>query len=105
MSMSIAELERLLEKLEKLAGQLRSSGKPTQAELGHDHPLVEEARECAFMLPSPLTTTNLLETTERKINNVLILLERARQHQDIPSDARLAADNEDMLIRPSGQSL
>jgi hypothetical protein len=105
MSMSIAQLERLLDKLETLAGQLRSSSKPAQTELAQDDSEVDLAKQCEFMLPDPLTSANLLETTERKINNVLVLLERARQHQDIPLDVRLAADNEDTLIPSSGRSL
>jgi hypothetical protein len=105
MSMSIAQLEHLLDKLETLSKQLRLSSKPAEMELAHDDPLVKMAKECDFMLPNPLSTANLLETTERKINNVLVLLERAKQHQDIPSDARLAADNEDTLIPSPGRSL
>jgi hypothetical protein len=101
MSISAAQLEHLLDKLENLTSQLHSSSKPSQAELAHDDPLVELANECEFMLPSPLTASNLLETAERKINNVLVLLERAKQHQEIPPDAQLAADNEDTLVRPS----
>lgn len=103
MSLSIAQLERLLDKLESLTQQLRSSSKSDEEELAQDDPLVEAANECEFMLPSPLTTANLLETTERKINNVHVLLDRAKQHQEIPADAQFAADNEDTLIRRSGQ--
>lgn len=101
MSLSIAQLERLLDKLESLTEQIRSSGRPDEQALAHDDPLVEAANECEFMLPSPLTAASLLETAERKINNVHVLLERAKQHQEIPADARLAADNEDSLIRPA----
>jgi hypothetical protein len=105
MSMSIAQLEHLLDKLETLTEKLHSSSNLTQTGLAHDDPLVGLAKECEFMLPAPLTAANLLETTERKINNVLVLLERAKQHQEIPPDARLAADNEDTLISSSGRSL
>jgi hypothetical protein len=101
MSLSIAQLERLLDQLEHLTGSLRSSSRSAEEDLSHDDPLVEAANACEFMLPSPLTVANLLETAERKINNVHVLLERAKQHQDIPADARLAADNEDMLLRRS----
>ncbi|MDQ9169545.1 hypothetical protein Q8A64_03875 [Oxalobacteraceae bacterium R-40] len=101
MSISAAQLEHLLDKLENLTSQLRSSSKSSQAELAHDDPLVELANECEFMLPSPLTAANLLETAERKINNVQVLLERAKQHEEIPPDAQFAADNEDTLVRSS----
>ncbi len=101
MSLSTAQLEHLLDKLEGLTAQLRAAGKPAATELAQDDPLVRSANECDFMLPSPLTTASLLETAERKINNVLLLLERARQNQDIPLDAQLAADNEDTLVRRS----
>lgn len=103
MALSIAQLERLLSKLENLTAQLRSSSKPAESVLTHDDPLVELANDCEFMLPSPLTVTTLLETAERKIDNVHLLLERARQNQDIPLDAQLAADNEDTLIRPASE--
>jgi hypothetical protein len=103
MSMSIAQLERLLSTLEQLTAQLRSSSKPAQEELAPNDPLVALANECEFMLPSPLTAANLSDTAQRKINNVLVLLERAKQHEEIPMDARVAADNEDTLIRPSSR--
>lgn len=102
MSLSIAQLERLLDQLENLADKLRSSSRPVDEVLPDDDSLVVAAKECEFMLPTPLTAANLLETAERKINNVHVLLERAKQHQEIPSDARLAADNEDMLVRHPG---
>lgn len=101
MSMSIAQLEHLLEKLEQLTAQLRVNSRSPQAELAQDDSLVALADECDFMLPRPLTAENLMDTAERKINNVLVLLERARQNQEIPLDAQNAADNEDMLIRQS----
>jgi hypothetical protein len=100
MSLSIAQLERLLDKLENLTAQLRSSSQHGEDELTNDDPVVELANECEFMLPSPLTVVSLRATAERKIGNVVVLLERARQNQDIPLDAQLAADNEDMLLRP-----
>lgn len=103
MSLSIAQLERLQDRLQQLTTQLRSTGKPPHMELTADDPLVELANECEFMLPSPLTAASLLETAERKIDNVLVLLERARQNQEIPLDAQLAADNEDTLIQPSSR--
>lgn len=103
MSLSIAQLERLQDKLEQLTARLRSSSEPPQAELAEDDPLVELAKDCEFMLPSPLTAGNLMDTAERKIDNVLVLLERARQNQEIPLDAQLAADNEDTLIQPSSR--
>lgn len=101
MSLSIAQLERLLDQLENLTEKLRSSGHSDDELLSDDDSLVAAAKECEFMLPSPLTVANLQETAERKINNVHVLLERAKQHQEIPADARLAADNEDTLIRGS----
>lgn len=101
MSLSTAQLEGLLNKLENLAAQLRSSSRPAEAVLTHDDPVVGLANDCEFMLPSPLTAANLLDTVERKINNVLLLRERASQNQEIPADAQFAADNEDTLIRPS----
>lgn len=101
MSISVAQLENLLNKLERLTGQLRSSGKSEHDVLATNDPLVKLADDCEFMLPSPLTAVSLLETAERKITNVLILLERAKQHQEIPSDMQIAADNEDTLIKPA----
>ena len=100
MSMTVEQLETLLAKLERLADALDASSKPADAPLANDDPLVRQAEECEFMLPSRLTVANLADTVERKIDNVQLLLERARQNQDIPQEARIAAANEDNPVRP-----
>jgi hypothetical protein len=44
------------------------------------------------MLPQPLTLASLRETVRHKIDTVQVLLARAREHERLPPDAQLAAD-------------
>ena len=94
MSMSVADLEGLLAKLNHLARTLKTDTRPAERSLGKDDRLIGMAEECEFPLPSPLTINTLAETVDRKINNVQVLLERARMHEQLPPDAQEAAEQE-----------
>ncbi|SNT25584.1 hypothetical protein SAMN06265795_11965 [Noviherbaspirillum humi] len=103
MSISVQQLEQLLSRLQHLKDELGRNRAEPQRELAQDDPLVRMADDCDFLLPSPLTVRNLAETVERKIGNVHVLLDRARENADIPQDIQAAADNEDMLVQEPGQ--
>ncbi|NEX63945.1 hypothetical protein [Noviherbaspirillum galbum] len=92
--MHVKDLESLSSRLHQLLNDLRRSGTGNDAPLGVDDPLVAAARDCEFMLPSPLNARTLSETVERKIENVNVLLERARRHESLPEEAQIAADQE-----------
>lgn len=99
MVISVAQLETLLNKLQSLQQRLKNTDRSPSSELTESDPLVQAANECDFILPSPLTINTLQETVDRKIDNVLVLLERARQHEELPPDVQMAAEHEDILIR------
>jgi hypothetical protein len=99
MEISVERLEELLNKLQSLTRQLRASDMPLHASLDQDDPLVQLANNCEFMLPSPLDRASLLSTAERKIENVHLLLDRARHQLEIPEAAQNVMENEYLLIR------
>jgi hypothetical protein len=66
----------------------------TDTPLADDSALVQAAKGCEFMLPETLTIGSLRETVDRKIANVSVLLERARKHDDLPTSAQTAAEQE-----------
>jgi hypothetical protein len=98
MSISVQRLEELLDRLRNLERRLQASSRPADSPLAPDDPLVQLANDCEFFLPSPLCIATLAPTVERKIENVMVLLERARQREEIPADAQAAAENEDNLV-------
>lgn len=93
--MQVSELEQLDARLHKLRDQLRSEPHGERM-LRMDDPLVKSALACEFMLPETLTVRNLADTVERKIDNVRVLLERARSHENLPESAQIAAGQEYM---------
>lgn len=94
--MHVSELESLSTRLHRLQQQLRSASMPGDQALDEEDALVQAAKECEFMLPPALTVRTLAETVDKKINNVTVLLERARRHESLPEDAQLAAEQEYM---------
>lgn len=92
--MQVKELEDLSSRLHHLQQQLQAASAGNNSPLREDDPLVMAALECQFMLPSILTIETLAETVEKKINNVNLLLERARRHESLPEDAQVAADQD-----------
>ncbi|WEF34167.1 hypothetical protein [Pseudoduganella chitinolytica] len=92
----LREVLRLLERDERGA-----------AGLGVDHPAVTAAHACELMLPEPLTAATLAHAARHKIDNVQVLLARAREHEKLPPAAQLAADegyllDENDLAAPKG---
>lgn len=93
----LREVLRLLEREERGA-----------AALGADHPAVQAADACELMLPEPLTAATLAKAARHKIDNVQVLLARAREHEKLPPVAQLAADegyllDENDLATPKGK--
>jgi hypothetical protein len=98
MSISVAKLETLSDKLHRLADRLRAERRLPTGALSEEDPLVTAAKDCEFLLPVPLTIDTLSTTVQKKIENVAVLLERARMHQDLPTDAQTAAEEEIVLM-------
>lgn len=95
--MQVAQLEELADRLLSLKSRLQDvSGSKEQA-LDEGSELVRAAKECDFMLPTPLTLSTLSDTVERKLQNVAILTERARKHESLPEEAQIAAEQEYMM--------
>lgn len=94
--MELTTLEALSARLHRLRTQLDAAGVGRNEPLSENHPLVQAATACEFMLPRPLTIASLSDTVDRKIGNVTVLLERAREHADLPEAAQVAADQEYM---------
>jgi hypothetical protein len=98
MSISVSQLEGLSDKLHRLSERLRSDRRPSDTALGESDPLVAEANDCEFLLPSPLTIDTLSATVQKKLDNVAVLLERSRMHEELPPDAQAAAEEENVLM-------
>ncbi len=100
--MQVSDLEELSVRLQRVREQLANISEDKQ--LTHDSAVVQAAKACEFMLPATLTVRSLSETVDRKIANVVVLLERARRHEALPEAAQVAAvqgyaaDREDYLI-------
>ncbi len=92
--MQVIELEALSARLHSLQEKLHATSMPGDKPLSAYDPLVQAAKECEFMLPSVLTVRSLLETVDRKIGNIEVLLARARTHEDLPESAQVAAEQE-----------
>ena len=98
MAMSTAQLEQILGKLQSLKSRLAQRGNAPDEAIAMSDPLVDMAHDCEFPLPGTLTGRSLEEEVDRKIANVMVLMERARQHEALPSEMREAADQENTLM-------
>ncbi|MFP5392169.1 MAG: hypothetical protein ACLGI6_11600 [Gammaproteobacteria bacterium] len=87
--MESARLEQLERGLRKVLTLLDEHG--GQA-LDAGHPAVRAAGECELMLPEVLTRASLEQAVRHKIDVVQVLLARAREHESLPPDVQLAAD-------------
>ncbi|AVR97228.1 hypothetical protein [Pseudoduganella armeniaca] len=87
-STQLEKLEQGLREVLRLLERDESGG----AALPAEHPAVEAADACELMLPQPLTATTLAQAARHKIDNVQVLLARAREHEKLPPEAQLAAD-------------
>ena len=98
MSISVAQLETLSDQLHRLAERLQADRRPREQTLDGGDPLIAAANDCDFLLPSPLTIETLSATVQKKIDNVAVLLDRARMHASLPEEAQAAAEEENMLM-------
>lgn len=98
MAISTEQLEQLASKLHALKTRLAQTAHAPDATLSMDDPLVDMANACEFPLPRTLTARTLEEEVDRKIANLAVLMERARQHEALPPDIRAAADQENSLM-------
>lgn len=98
MAISTAQLAQLQDKLQALKQAVARREAPPDAPVAGDDALAQMALSCEFPLPSPLTGRTLAEEVERKLGNVLVLMERARQHEALPPEMRKAADQENSLM-------
>ena len=105
MSMNVEHLESLLTKLQQLQRRLNETSTPRDIELRKGDPLVQLAMECDFFLPSPLNVQTLSSTVDNKIENVNLLLDRARQNADVPADAKAVIENEYLLVDTGTQDV
>lgn len=88
-SSRLEQLEQCLRDALRLAE--RGESEPGQV-ITASHPAALAAIDCELMLPEPLTPAALVATIRHRIDNVQVLLARAREHEKLPADAQLAAD-------------
>jgi hypothetical protein len=98
MAMSTGQLERILDKLQALKARLVQREHARDEHIPMNDPLVEMANDCEFPLPANLTSRNLEDEVDRKIANVMVLMDRARQHEALPPEMREAADQENSML-------
>lgn len=95
--MQVAQLEDLAERLHALKRRLDDHSGSSEQPLDGNSEFVQAAQECDFMLPTPLTVHSLSETVAKKLENVAVLMERARKHESLPEEAQIAAEQEYMM--------
>jgi hypothetical protein len=98
MAISTAQLEQMHERLQALKQGLARRQQPPETPIASDDALAAMARDCEFPLPSPLCGRTLADEVDRKIANVTVLMERARQHEALPPEMRDAADQENSMM-------
>ena len=87
--MESARLEQLEQGLHHVLSLLKHDANGALAE---DHPAVIAAGQCELMLPEQVTGASLSAAARHKIDTVQVLLARAREHERLPPEAQLAAD-------------
>ena len=90
--MESARLEQLELGLRQVLRLIERDESGISGELPATHAAVKAAEACELMLPQPLTLATLAEAARHKIDNVQVLLARAREHESLPPEAQLAAD-------------
>lgn len=90
--MESSQLEQLERGLRNALHLVERDETGAQGEIEPAHPAARAAQECELMLPEPLTLASLGGAIRHKIDTVHVLLDRARAHEKLPSDAQLAAD-------------
>ena len=97
MAISTGQLEQMQQKLTALKSRLQQERGQDQP-IAMDNPLVAMANACEFPLPATLTARTLAEEVERKLENVTVLMARAREHESLPPEMRAAADQENPMM-------
>ena len=92
--MESARLEQLEQGLHQVLRLIErdETGAAASSQLSADHPAVVAAGQCELMLPEQLTAQSLAAAARHKIDNLQVLLARAREHESLPPEAQLAAD-------------
>ena len=90
--MDSSRLEQLEQGLRNVLRLIERDESGASGELPREHPAARAAEECEVMLPETLTLDTLRETVRHKIDTVQVLLARAREHEALPADAQLGAD-------------
>ena len=90
--MESARLEQLEQGLHDVLHLIGSDKGDANAPLQADHPAVRAANACELMLPETLTLATLAGSARHKIDNVQVLMTRAREHESLAPDVQLAAD-------------
>jgi len=93
--MQARDIESLIRRLRDLLRMLRGregDDAGRHRPLAQDDPAVRLARDCELMVPEGATPATLAEAAQRRIATAEVLLERARGHQSLPPEARLAAE-------------
>jgi hypothetical protein len=98
MAISTGQLQQMHDRLQALKQSLARRDQSPDTPIATDDPMARTALECEFPLPSPLNGRTLADEVERKIANVSVLMERARQHESLTPDMRAAADEENCLL-------
>ena len=90
--MQSAQLERLEQGLREVLRLVARDDHPADTPLASDHPAALAANACELMLPEPLTLATLAGAARHRIDTVQVLLARPREHEKLPPEAQLAAD-------------
>jgi hypothetical protein len=98
MAISTGQLQQMHDRLQALKQSLARHEQSPDAPIAADDSLAQTALACEFPLPSPLNGRTLADEVERKIANVTVLMERARQHESLTPEMRAAADEENCLL-------
>jgi hypothetical protein len=98
MAISTEQLQQMHDRLQTLKQNLARREQSPDTPIASDDALARMALDCEFPLPTPLNGRTLADEVERKLANVSVLMERARQHESLPPEMRAAADQENSLM-------
>ena len=90
--MQSTQLEHLEQGLREVLRLVERDDHPADTPLAPDHPAARAADACELMRTEPLTLASLADAARHKIDTVQVLLARAREHEKLPPEAQLAAD-------------
>ena len=90
--MESVRLEQLEQGLHEVLRLIDVDRRDPHTALPPDHPAVLAAEACELMQPEKLTLASLAGSARHKIENVQVLMKRAREHESLPPEAQIAAD-------------